>query len=386
MARKRPNGEGSVHRLPSGSWCAQIYQAGKRLSKTFSTQREALAWIQNIRGQIKGGMNINDYKLSVGQYVTQWLTDTRTAKAPSTWSHQRQLVNQYILPSIGIVKLCDLNTHCIQTLYNQLFDEHVGVYTIRKLHLILHASLQTAVINGVIQRNPASNAKPPREPSSEVVVLDEGQARQFLVTAYSHRLFALFQLALSSGMRMGELLGARWGDIDFSKGTILVQRQLSRAHGAIGNSVHFSSLKTKNSRRSIPLSSHTIEVLHEQKQAQLAACYAAGEKWQDYDLIFTTKYGTPLQHRNVLRSFKTLLSISGLPDVHFHSLRHSFASILLRNHVPIHTVSKMLGHSSPATTLRLYSHIFTGMESEASNLIDNLIMPISVQLEKSIPS
>jgi len=381
VARKRPNSEGTVYRLPSGSWCAQVSQGGRRLSKTFPTQREGLAWIHNIRGQINIGMTASSANIKVAQHLIQWLTDTQTTKARSTWKHYKQLVNGYIIPSLGDIRLCDLRSRHIQNFYNQLFDAHVGVYTLRKIHLTLHAALKQAVLNGSINRNPATNAKPPKEPATELGILDENQARQFLVTARSHRWFPLFQLALSTGMRMSEILGAMWHDIDWIKGIIRVERQLMRSNG---NGVQFSGLKTKHSRRSIPLSALTLEVLLEHQKRHMIMHQTAGESWQDFDIIFVTKNGTPIMQRNLQREFKKLLSLSGLPDVHFHSLRHSCASMLLHNGIPIHSVSKMLGHSSPSITLNVYSHILPSMESEASKLIDELIMPIQVQLNKSI--
>lgn len=381
MARtKRPNGDGTVYRLPSGNWNAQVTQYGRRISKAFPTQREALAWKNDHSNRINIGMRILDPRVTVSAYLEQWLKDTKTSKAPSTWRHYSQLMKTYVYPAIGGIKICNLQSYHLQDFYDKLYDVHVGEWTIRKVHAALHAAFQVAVINGVITNNPASNSKPPKEPASEINLLDENQLRQFLVSAQSHPWYPLFQLACSSGMRMSEILAIKWSDIDFEKGSVLVQRQLLRPNG---EGVQFSRLKTAKSRRSIPLSALTIQVLRDQHNDQMIKRQSAGLSWQNFNLTFTTRNGTPLSQRNVLRVFKRLLSISGLPDVHFHSLRHSFASILLQNGVPIHTVSKMLGHSSPAITLRIYSHTFTGMEMEAANMIDSLIMPISVQLENS---
>jgi integrase len=381
MARKRANSEGTCYKIPNGHWCSQLTLEGHRISKVFDTQKEGLDWIRKMRGRIDDGMTVTSRKIILTDFLTYWLASTKTTKALRTWQHYEQLIRSYMIPSLGMLKVNEINTSQIQSFYNKLYDDHVGVPTIRKLHLLLHASFQDALRSGAISRNPVNNAKPPKEPAVEMVVLDENMARQFLVTAQAHRWYALFVVALSTGCRMNEILGLQWHDVDFEKHILRIERQLLRPSG---NGVQFSAPKTKHGRRSIPLSTQTIEVLREHQQHQVIIQQKVSNSRHDYGLIFTTKNGTPIHPRNLLKEFQSLLSLGGLPKLHFHSLRHSCASILLHNGIPIHAVSKMLGHSSPSITLNVYAHLLPSMEAEGSKMIDELIMPIQMQLKKPI--
>ena len=381
MAKKRGNNEGSIYKRANGTWSVQATLQGRRLSHTFKTQWECQEWLKKTRSQIDNGMTLASTKISLGEYLTSWLTSTKTSKAPNTWQHYKRLIRNYIIPNLGEIKVRDLRPENIQAFYNRLFDRQVGVYTIRKIHGTLHSALQQAVKTCMIGRNPASFAQPPREPANEMDILTESQVGQLLVAAQGHRLEALYYLAVISGMRQMELLGLKWNDLDWVKQTLKIERQLLRPDG---DGVNFSSPKTRYGKRSIALGTKTIEILRKHHERQQAERLKGSEVWKEYGLIFTTSNGTPIHPRNLLRDFKKLLHDTGLPPFRFHDLRHTAASILLNQGIPVITVSRRLGHARASITLDIYGHLIPTMQNDVAELIDDLVMPVAVQLYKKV--
>lgn len=212
-------------------------------------------------------------------------------------------------------------------------------------------------------------------------ILNESQVSQLLIAAQGHRLEALFHLAVISGMRQMELLGLKWDDLDWIKQTLKIERQLLKPNG---EGVKFSTPKTRYGKRSIALGTKTIEILRKHYEHQQADQLKAGEEWKEYGLIFTTRNGTPIHPRNLLRDYKKLLHGAGLPPFRFHDLRHTAASILLDQGIPVITVSRRLGHARASITLDIFGHLIPTMQNEVAELIDDLVMPMAVQLDKKV--
>ena len=301
MAKRRGNNEGTIYKLPNGRWRVQITLEGRRVSKVTNTQREAQEWIREMRGLIDTGMTHSSTKITLSDYLDDWLSSTKSTKKPSTWKHYKQVTSSYIIPDLGNVKMIALRPEQIQMLYNRLLDQGVGIYTIQKVHTVLHSALQQAVKMGMIGRNPCSFIQPPKAPIKEMAILNDSQVSYLLVAVNGHRWEALFQLALVTGMRQMELLGLKWSDLDWIRQTIKVERQLVRPNG---DGFQFSSPKTRLGRRSIALGDKTIDVLRTHYEHQQEIRVQCCDKWQEHDLIFTTNNGTPIHPRNLLRDFK----------------------------------------------------------------------------------
>lgn len=376
MANKiRGKKEGSIHRLPSGSFRAQVTLQGRRLSFTAKTRRECQEWIKKVQGQIDEGMTFASTKITLAEYLDGWLSNSKFSKRPATWKHYEQLIRSYIVLIIGDFKIKDLRPEHIQGLYNQLLEQKVGVYVVRKIHTLLHSALTQAVKMGTIPRNPADAVMQPKEPSKEMKILDENQVSQLLVSVSNHRWEALFYMAVTTGMRQMELLGLKWTDLDWVKRTIKVERQLVRPDK---EGIQFAPPKTKFGRRSVDLGSRAIEVLRRHYQHQHVERMAAGEHWIESGLIFTNSNGGPIHPRNLLRDFKMLLRHTGLPMIRFHDLRHTAASLMLNHGTPVLVVSRRLGHAKPSITLDVYGHLLPRMQAEAAEMLDELIMPIQL--------
>ena len=279
----------------------------------------------------------------------------------------------YILPNLGNIKLKDLRPDQIQWMYNRMLEQNVGIPTVLKVHGVLHSALAQAEKMGMISRNPVSATQPPKEPAREMAILNEIQVSQLLIALHGHRLEAVIHLAIVTGMRQMELLGLKWTDLDWIRKTIKVERQLDRPDG---EGVQFSAPKTRYGKRSVALGRKSIDVLRSHYERQQGDRQRVGENWNVHDLIFPNRDGGPMDPRNLLRDFKIVLRNAGLPVIRFHDLRHTAASLMLNNGVAPIIVSRRLGHARASITLDIYGHLIPSMQSEAAEMIDELITPI----------
>ncbi|HET8631551.1 MAG TPA: site-specific integrase, partial [Thermomicrobiales bacterium] len=197
------------------------------------------------------------------------------------------------------------------------------------------------------------------------------EARRFLDAARGNRLEALYRVALSLGLRQGEILGLQWADVDLDAGTLAVRRQLQRVDGAF----RLMELKTAQSRRTLALPAALLAALREHRRRQLEERLLAGERWRGaaWDLVFCTRYGTPLDARNLVIYFKALLTRAGLPDIRFHDLRHSCISLLAAQGVSDRVAMEIAGHSQISLTKNIYTHVYDEAKRQAAEAMDRLL-------------
>jgi integrase len=195
------------------------------------------------------------------------------------------------------------------------------------------------------------------------------ETKAFLIACKGDRLEALFTVALAIGLRQGEALGLRWEDVDWESGVLHVRRSLQR----VNRKLVLDELKTKNSRRDLPLIDRLAISLRAHRSRQLEEKLAAGKDWQENGLVFTTTIGTPLDARNVVRKYHDTLTRGGIPLRRFHDLRHGCATLLLAQGVPLKTVSDILGHSQISITADIYAHVIPEMRREALGVMDSIL-------------
>jgi integrase len=233
------------------------------------------------------------------------------------------------------------------------------------MHAVLHNALEHAHKRSLVPQNAASKTDPPKVRPPEIHPLDAEQAKALLSTAHGERLEALYALAVTAGLRIGELLGLRWEDVHLETGTIRVARTLSRAI----NGRRFTTPKNGKGR-SITLTKQPVEALRSHRKRQNEE-RLLGALWEDYGLVFASETGTPLSRDMVDRgSFKPLLKRSGLERVRFHNLRHTCATLLLSRGVHPKFVQELLGHSSIAMTLDRYSHWIPSMGDQTARAME----------------
>lgn len=372
MAQIRAHNEGSIYQRPNGKWRAQVSIDGRRLSFTADTKKEGLAWIHETKNQIESGLTFQAAGTSLEEFLGEWLTTVSSSSSKGTYFTYTWTVQKRILPYIGKVNLMDLRPDRIQRFYNYLQKEGLSSHAVAVTHKTLRVAMSHAVKLRLIGRNPCSGTTPPKPEQTEMSFYDDRQVRSLLKTARAieDKLYPLYYLAIHTGMRQAELIGLKWEDIDWSLSTIQVRRQVRHFKGA---SYAFLEPKSKSGTRTIMLGKQALEVLAHHKKEQEALINAAGENWTDLDLVFPSGAGTPLTASNVRRAFRKLLAASGLPNIRFHDLRHTAASLMLNHGIPVLIVSKRLGHSKPSITLDVYGHLIPSRQEEAAQLMDNLM-------------
>jgi len=263
---------------------------------------------------------------------------------------------------------------------------------------VLHKALEDALRLGHVQRNVSDAVTPPRRADQEMQVLTSDQAQVLLRTAEDHRLYALFVVAVTSGMRLGELLALQWRNVDLERKTLQVRATLSmRTSGHVGHDNNtfyrskgrnareggsrqstgdaglFAPTKTKRSRRQIQLSAFAVEALHTHQLQQVTDRAVAGDAWRDLDLVFPNQVGLPLDPGNLRhRVLQPLLAKAGLPHIRFHDLRHTAATLLLEQGVNPKIVCDMLGHAGIGITLDVYSHAMPDIQQWAAAAMDTV--------------
>lgn len=374
---KRANGEGSVFKR-GNRWVAQVGSGKNRETKYFETQKDANAWRHKIIEQRHQGLVFAGSRVSLSKFLDEWLVVAKTSVRPNTYQQYSQVVHQHINPVLGYIVLKDLRPDQVQSLYTNKLANGVSPNTTRMIHAVIHRALNHALKLGLVYRNVADSVTRPKVVRKEMKTLNDYQVRQLIQVAESEQMRLLLWVAVVTGLRQGELLGLKWSDLDWTSRRIQVQRQVQRRKG---DGLVFCEPKSASGRRVIVLGKSTIEKLREYNNNQLKESILLGEKWQDHDLIFPSPIGTPLDPSNVLKAYKDCLKRAGLPNLRFHDLRHSAATLMLQQGVNPKIVSERLGHSDISLTLNTYSHVLPPMQEEAAEKMDDLLTLIEVSDE-----
>ncbi len=376
MARpRRGNGTGGVTRRKDGSWMArytvQTPSGRKRKVIYAGSHEEARRKLAEAIADRDRGLAYDSGGLTVDEYLARWLEDSVQGSVKvTTHASYGSLVKNHVSPTLGKTKLSALTPAHVQTLYRQKLDEGLAPKTVKYIHTTLHRALKQAVRWGLVPRNAAAEVDPPRVRTPEIMPLSPAEARQLLQAARGDRLEALYLLAVTTGMRQGEILGLGWEDADLDAGVVRVRRTLTLARGG----PRLTEPKTRGSRRQVRLTKSAVGALERHRVRQEAERAAAGAKWEDQGLVFTTRIGTPIRRAKLHReSWKPLLRNAGLPDTRFHDLRHTCATLLLTKGVHPKIVSEMLGHSSISITLDTYSHVIPGMGEVAASAMEDIL-------------
>ena len=375
MSKKRAQGEGSVYKRKDGLWVAQVTIQGKHVSKYFKMQSEARIWLQSTRTQIQDGLTLAGAQTFLKDFLEHWLKSYASSVRPNTIRSYSGVIQYHILPALGNIKLKDLSIDRIQMFYNNETKNGTSPRMVQYIHSVLRRSLNFALRWGLLVRNPALGAIRPKLLKTEMKTLNGDQVRVFLSAAKGTRNEALFWIAVSTGLREGEILGLKWSDLDWKTKRLQVKRQLQRLKG---EGLVLTEPKSAAGKRLIILSSATLTVLQKHLNLQQEEKMFAGENWQENDLIFPSTLGTPLDPSNMSKDFKDTLKMARLPNIRFHDLRHTAASLMLLQGIHPKIVQERLGHSDISLTLNTYSHVIPTMQEEAAEKMDEILVPIEV--------
>jgi integrase len=360
--RRRGHGEGSIYRRSDGRWVAVLdlgWRDGKRARKyLYARTREQVArTLARALTQQQQGHEFANERLTVEQFLARWLEAKRGTVRPGTWARYEQLVRLHVNPKLGKRRLARLKPEQLQQVYGELQASRSPA-TVLKVHRLLHSAFRLAVRWGAMPQNITELVIAPTSQRHEFDTFTAEQARGFLQAAQGDRLEALYVLAITTGMRQGELLGLRWQDVDLERGRLQLVRQL----------------KNRQSRRAVLLPELAATALVRHRDRQAVERELQGAYWEECGLVFPNTIGRPLSPNNLRdRSFFPLLARAGLPRVRFHDLRHSCATLLLGEGVHPKVVSDLLGHSQVGITLDLYSHVTATMQAVAVEAMGRLL-------------
>lgn len=386
-AKRNPNGEGTIYLRKDGRYEGAGYVlmpdgTQKRRRVYGRTWEETRKKLTAMLAQSDQGIPAADTTENLGSYLAYWLDHVvrHKVRASTVYSYSK-CVNAYIVPRLGKKKLARLSAkdvrlfldwarqacqccvqgqdaarpptkrRCCALSPKKCCDKHLSPRMVQYLHAVLRNALQHAVREEMIQRNVAKlvQMQTPRYRVGRGLSAEE--AKKLLAEVRDDRLSAAYVLALYLGLRRGELLGLHWADVDLEGGSLEIRTALQRVDGALV----LTAPKTRRSERPVPLPRVCVDALRRHRAGQHAERVAAGERWRESGLVFTTRLGTAIEPRNLNRHFYPVRERLGL-EVRFHDLRHTCVTLLLGLGIPPHIVRDIVGHSALDVTMNIYAH------------------------------
>ena len=373
--RVRANAEGTVvHDKNRDRWRGAVtigYDDGKQVRKwvTAKTKKDLLLRLRELQNAADNGQELARRDLTVSTFLAQWLDTLRGAVAPTTEQQYVDVVRLYIKPYIGQKRVRTLSPADVTRMVRTLEDEGRSANTRRLARSILRRALRWGEHEGTVKRNVAAISQGVKLNATEGRTLTPTQARTLLESVKGHRLEAAFAVALSLGLRRGELLGLAWDDVDLDADPprLTVRHGIKRLKGGLIR----EDCKTPKSRRTVYLPGPVVEVLRAHRRRQLDERLAAGDLWEPMplgaDLIFRSPVGTAVDPANFLHAVYGATEAAGLGRWSAHELRHSAASLLIAQNVPLKVVSETLGHASIRITADVYGHLLEPAKAEAAD-------------------
>ena len=414
MATRRGRGEGSITRRNDGRWMARVdlgWEDGKRRRKTLygRTRRAVQDKLRETLQRSEHGLPPVPERETVGGYLQRWMDFKKGQLRPRTYVSYEHVVHAHLEPGLGRVRLARLAPQDVATWLSRHQANGASARTARYARAVLRAALNQALRWELVARNAAALTDPPRHAAREIQPLTPSQATTLLAALAGHRLEALVSVGLGLGLRLGEALGLRWDAVDLEAGVLSVRQTLERAGGdpvarrrltaqrrqlldeldatrdrvvrdrlttrlarvrqqlkAAQTTIRFAEPKTKRSRRTITIPEIVTDALRAHRKRQVEERLAAGPRWREAGLVFTSSVGTPLDARNLTRTFKAILRQVGLPAIRYHDLRHTAATLLLAQGVDPRTIMETLGHCQISLTLNTYTHVVPALQREAA--------------------
>ncbi|WP_410641207.1 tyrosine-type recombinase/integrase [Amycolatopsis sp. lyj-346] len=376
MVRRNANGEGSIYKRKDGRWEGAAYLGTisgnvKRLRVYGKTRKEAHEKLTTALAQAQQGISLPDRTWKLSEYLDYWLDRAVNAKLrPNTHRRYEGVVRLHLKPALGKKSLQQLSVRMVEDFYKNLLTEGASRNTVYQARKVLGAVLTHAMREELLLRNVARLAEMPRYKPNEGQYWTAQEVVSFLRVAQSDPLYEVFVLVVLYGLRRGEVLGIRWRDVDFEKGVLRIRQQIQR----IGASLQEVELKTNSSERDQPLLTTAREALMRQRDKQAAARSAAGNEWvgpgTNDELVFTTRTGSPIEPRNLYRSFHRILEKDGIRRIKLHELRHTNGTTQKDLDVPERDIQAVLGHSNVSTT-RIYQHVSLSNKRDALEKVEN---------------
>lgn len=381
MAR-RSSGEGHVRKRADGSWEARLPIPGRK-PKSFYAQTQAEAIRKRAAykaGALDAGLNFDADKLTFGEYVMRWLHDAIAGSVKErSFDRYEGILRVHVAPDLGSIRLSKLTALHLSGFYREKLNAGLSAGNVAQMHSLIKRALRQAVRWHLLAKNPAEDVDPPRKiKGEEIRYLTPSEVAALFEAVRGERLEALFVVAVLSGLRVGELLGLCWEDVDLDKGSVRVRRQLVRPRSGL----RFGTPKREASRRSVSIRRTAVDALRRHRARQLEERLAAGSAWRGWperepaDLVFTRPGGGAIDPSAVTRVLLLpALKRAGLMErrIRFHDFRHTFATLMLVEvGERVSVVSKMMGHAKTSETLDTYGHLLPDAQEQAAERLDGL--------------
>jgi len=377
--------KGSIRQRSKGSWevCVDIGRdptTGRRLRHFESIKgpkRLAQQRLAELLVSIERGSYVKPKRVTLGQWLESWLDSyVKIHCSLRTKESYESEIQRHILPNLGQIPLSQLQPQHIQGYYAQALTVGrvnrrggLSARTVEYHHRILSEALNHAVKMGFLVRNVAEAVEPPHPGHKDMVTLAAKDIPRFLRSARETPYYTLYCVTLFTGMRLGELLGLRWSDVDLNLASLSVVQALYKRCGVC----KMIEPKSAHSRRQIALSPSLVLLLHQYKAKQEVERILLGKPLNDSDLVFAHTDGSPLDPGTVTHTFTNVLCKAGLPHIRFHDLRHTHATLMLKAGVHPKVVQERLGHASISITLDTYSHVLPGLQEAAAQRFEGLV-------------
>jgi integrase len=398
--KTRANGEGTIYQRKDGRWEAAGYVLAadgtrKRVRVYGTTRKDAADKLAEKITDSNRGLPVATADSVVGMYLAYWLNSVAIHRLrENTHTRYATCIRLHLIPGLGTKRLARLTAKDVRTFLDRLrttcqccaqgldaarhhccavgkcCGKRLSPLTVTYVHSVLKSALEHAVREDELPRNVARNVKTTAPRPRRFTPLTAAEARQLLQASKTDRLHALYELALRTGLRKGELLGLHWEDLDLDAGTASIRRSLQRTR--TGGLIALPT-KTRASERRIALPTECVHSLKSRRERQEEERKVAGAGWKDSGLIFTTPAGGPLDPANMTRRFGRLLERAGLRRIRFHDLRHSTATLLLEQGVDLVIIKELLGHAHIGVTASVYAHVRLRLQRQAIDTLSNAL-------------
>ena len=389
MAKRRPQGDGTIRKRNDGRWEARIIIGHKNdgspmyKSAFAKTQKSALKQLHQLLDLYRDVDLTEECRMTLGEWMDKWMDEYMifTIKENTIKGYRSQIDHQ-IKPFIGHKQLASLTTADIQKFYNKIKKEgrvhphpiHGHVLSdsmVRKIHMMLHEAMEVAVRERYIVRNPTDNTTIPKKTTTEKQVLDDSQLNRFLEAIQGEPYWHdFFYVEVMTGLRRGEICGIKWSDIDFNEGTLCIKRSVSTKEGG---GVSIGETKTDAGVRTIIMPPSVATLLWKKRSDAI----------NEWVFPHYTNPSDPLHPSSAYKKLKTLLKRLELPLLRFHDLRHTFATQATDGGVDPKTLAGILGHTDASFTLDTYTHVTSDMQRGASAIVNNMMQQFLITEENN---
>ena len=344
------------------------------------SKKDAERELRDMIRTLETGSYVEPTNIRLGEFLKRWLADRKPRVSPKTYQEDRWIAERHINPHFGNVLLDHLRPGHLQDHYSRALREGrldgsggLSPLPVLRQHRMIYATLQYAVKQGLVGRNVAQAVDPPRPARNEMRTLQPEEVRRLLEVVRDSWVYGPIFLAVYTGMRRSEILGLKWSDVDLEMATLSVRRAM---HQLRDRSHVFTQPKSQKGKRQVALTPSTVSMLREYRANKDFEAVMLGTKLSDDRLVFTRADGSPLPADSLSLTYLRHVRSIGIWGVRFHDLRHTHASLMLRQGVHPKIVQERLGHSTVSITLDTYSHVTPGLQEAAAQRFEEGLTPV----------